>query len=79
MDIYERACASVPDEDKFEMYQLYIGRASEFFGVTKTRSIYEKVIQQTCFILHTVVLTVTCNSNGRPSKRCLMSASRISA
>ena len=33
------------DKDKMKMYLLYISRATEFFGVTKTREIYEAAIQ----------------------------------
>jgi pre-mRNA-splicing factor SYF1 len=37
MQIYDRATRTVPEEDKFAMFSLYILRAAEFFGITKTR------------------------------------------
>eukprot|EP00300_Choanocystis_sp_HF-7_P017933 c19881_g1_i1.p1 GENE.c19881_g1_i1~~c19881_g1_i1.p1 ORF type:complete len:933 (-),score=253.19 c19881_g1_i1:48-2846(-) len=44
MAIYERATHAVDDKAKFEIYEIYIARATEFFGVTRTREIYEKAI-----------------------------------
>lgn len=37
MEIYDRGCKELPKEDKFEIYNLYIAKAAEFFGVSKTR------------------------------------------
>lgn len=45
MNIYDRATRAVADTDKYSIYQLYIARATEFFGVTRSREIYEKAIQ----------------------------------
>mmetsp|Transcript_13375 Transcript_13375/g.16839 ORF Transcript_13375/g.16839 Transcript_13375/m.16839 type:complete len:855 (-) Transcript_13375:34-2598(-) len=45
MSIYDRATRAVIDQDKYALYQLYISRATEFFGVTRTREIYEKALQ----------------------------------
>lgn len=45
MNVYNRACTSVPSEDMFGMFCLYIERATEFYGVPKTREIYEKAIE----------------------------------
>lgn len=45
MSIYDRACRVVADDDKYSLYQLYISRATEYFGVTRTREIYEKALQ----------------------------------
>ncbi|XP_048587532.1 pre-mRNA-splicing factor SYF1-like [Nematostella vectensis] len=45
MAIYDRATKAVLPEEKFEMFNLYIKRAAEIFGVTHTREIYEKAIE----------------------------------
>ena len=39
-----RATQSVPADLKVEMYKQYIKKAEQFFGVTKTREIYEKAV-----------------------------------
>lgn len=44
MNIYDRATRAVDDSDKFVLFNLYISRATEFFGVTRTRDIYEKAL-----------------------------------
>jgi pre-mRNA-splicing factor SYF1 len=44
MGVYDQACERVAPEDRKEMYTVYIERATERFGVTKTREIYEKAI-----------------------------------
>lgn len=41
MAVYERATKSVADSEKMSIYEIYIARAAEFFGVPKTRKIYE--------------------------------------
>lgn len=35
MDIYERAARAVPKEQRMSVYDLYVAKASEFFGVGK--------------------------------------------
>ncbi|CAG8631126.1 11010_t:CDS:10, partial [Paraglomus occultum] len=45
MRIYDRATSAVSDEDRFEMFNLYIAKASANFGVTYTREIYEHAIE----------------------------------
>jgi pre-mRNA-splicing factor SYF1 len=45
MAVYDKACERVAPEDRKDMYFIYIDRATERFGVTKTREIYEKAIQ----------------------------------
>eukprot|EP00800_Vazella_pourtalesii_P004699 TRINITY_DN1544_c0_g1_i1.p1 TRINITY_DN1544_c0_g1~~TRINITY_DN1544_c0_g1_i1.p1 ORF type:complete len:482 (+),score=137.30 TRINITY_DN1544_c0_g1_i1:558-2003(+) len=45
MGVYDRATAAVTSEDKLEIFTLYIKRAQEIFGVTYTREIYEKAIE----------------------------------
>ncbi|KAG8912812.1 pre-mRNA-splicing factor syf1, partial [Tulasnella sp. 417] len=45
MSILDRACQAVADEDKFEMYTVYIAKATANFGLPATRPIYEKAIE----------------------------------
>jgi pre-mRNA-splicing factor SYF1 len=45
MQIYDRAVRHVHEDDKPFMFNVYIARATEFFGVTRTREIFEKAIQ----------------------------------
>ena len=44
MYVYDKATKAVQVEDKYMMYLLYIARATEFFGVTRTRAIFEQAI-----------------------------------
>jgi hypothetical protein len=46
MAIYDRAARSVALERRAEVYSLYIAKAAESFGVTKTRDIYELAISE---------------------------------
>ncbi len=39
-----RACRAVEDKDKPYLYSIYVARATEFFGVTRTREIFEQAI-----------------------------------
>lgn len=41
MKVYAQAAKAVPDNEKMSMYEIYIARAAEIFGVPKTREIYE--------------------------------------
>lgn len=45
MSVYDRATSAVADQDRFSVFALYVQRAAEFFGVTRTREIYEKAIE----------------------------------
>ncbi|EJD05741.1 spliceosome complex protein [Fomitiporia mediterranea MF3/22] len=45
MNIYERATQAVTDEDKFEMFTIYIAKASANFGLPATRPIYERALE----------------------------------
>ncbi|KAF9052709.1 hypothetical protein BJ165DRAFT_1523477 [Panaeolus papilionaceus] len=45
MSIYERATQSVADEDKFEMFTVYIAKATENYGLPATRPIYERALE----------------------------------
>ena len=46
MSVYDRAVSSVSLEKKQELFNIYIAKAAEFFGVTKTRDIYEQAIDE---------------------------------
>lgn len=45
MKVYDQATKAVPDSEKMNMYEIYIARATEIFGVPKTREIYEQAIE----------------------------------
>ncbi|KAF3781479.1 Pre-mRNA-splicing factor [Nymphaea thermarum] len=45
MKVYDQATKAVPDHEKMKMYEIYIARAAEIFGVPKTRQIYEQAIE----------------------------------
>ncbi|GAB6022007.1 Pre-mRNA-splicing factor SYF1 [Chamberlinius hualienensis] len=45
MAIYDRATKAVAPEEQFEMFNIYIKKAAEIYGVTYTRTIYEKAIE----------------------------------
>ncbi|XP_031127266.1 pre-mRNA-splicing factor SYF1 [Ipomoea triloba] len=44
MRVYDLATKAVPANEKLSMYEIYIARAAEIFGVPKTREIYEQAI-----------------------------------
>jgi len=44
MRIYERATRAVGDDDRMEMFNYYITKSASNFGLTSTRSIYERAI-----------------------------------
>ncbi|KAL3815064.1 hypothetical protein ACJIZ3_016332 [Penstemon smallii] len=45
MRVYDQATKAVPANEKLGMYEIYIARAAEIFGVAKTREIYEQAIE----------------------------------
>ncbi|KAF3451555.1 hypothetical protein FNV43_RR07650 [Rhamnella rubrinervis] len=45
MKVYDEATKAVPNNEKLSMYEIYIARAAEIFGVPKTRNIYEQAIE----------------------------------
>ncbi|XP_009996171.1 PREDICTED: pre-mRNA-splicing factor SYF1, partial [Chaetura pelagica] len=47
MGVYERATRGVPPEQRGDMFNIYIKRAAELYGVTHTRPIYQKAIEIT--------------------------------
>ena len=44
MAVYDRAVRTVTLAQRLELYNVYIAKAAGFFGVTKTRDIYEQAI-----------------------------------
>jgi pre-mRNA-splicing factor SYF1 len=45
MRIYDRATKAVADEDRMVMFEYYIAKATESFGVMASREIYERAIE----------------------------------
>ena len=45
MQIYEKAVKKVPEDQRLAVYDIYLARASEFFGIGKVREIYEHAIE----------------------------------
>ena len=44
LSVYEKMCTTLPSEDKFSAYQLYIAKTVKYLGVTATRPLYERAI-----------------------------------
>ncbi|CAA7029605.1 unnamed protein product [Microthlaspi erraticum] len=45
MEVYREATRKVADEKKLEVYEIYIARAAERFGVAGTREVYKEAIE----------------------------------
>ena len=45
MRIYDRATRVVNDEDRGEMFDIYIAKATSFFGLVSTREIYQRALE----------------------------------
>ena len=45
MAVYDRAVAAVEKKEQFELFNCYLRKAAEIYGVTRTRQIYEKAIE----------------------------------
>ncbi|TFY60711.1 hypothetical protein EVJ58_g4979 [Rhodofomes roseus] len=45
MSIYDRATRVIQDEDKFELFTVYIAKATANFGLPATRPIYERALE----------------------------------
>ncbi|CAH0387979.1 unnamed protein product [Bemisia tabaci] len=45
MAVYDRAVTAVLPEEQFELFNIYLKKAAEIYGVPKTRQIYEKAIE----------------------------------
>ncbi|KAG1676470.1 hypothetical protein FOA52_002290 [Chlamydomonas sp. UWO 241] len=46
MAVYARAVRLVPKGERMQLYELYLAKASEFFGIGKMREIYEQAIEE---------------------------------
>ncbi|KAH0564460.1 pre-mRNA-splicing factor syf1 homolog [Cotesia glomerata] len=45
MNVYDRAIKAVPTEEKFELFNIYIKKVAEIYGMPKTREIYTQAIE----------------------------------
>ncbi|KAI8534826.1 hypothetical protein RHMOL_Rhmol10G0126900 [Rhododendron molle] len=45
MKVYDQSTKAVPPHEKLSMYEIYIARAAEIFGVSRTREIYKQAIE----------------------------------
>merc|ERR1719206_1115863 len=45
MAVYDRAVDAVEKKERFSLFNIYLKKAAEIYGVTRTRSIYEKAIE----------------------------------
>lgn len=59
MAVYERATSAVLPEEMFDVFNIYIKRAAEIYGVPKTRQIYEKAIE-VCIIFKMYLFCIIC-------------------
>lgn len=46
MAVYDRATKAVPTSSTLDMYRLYIKKVDHYFGITKTRPIYERALTE---------------------------------
>lgn len=45
MAVYERATTAVKPEEMFDMFNIYIKKAAQIYGIPRTRQIYQKAIE----------------------------------
>ncbi|XP_018799467.1 PREDICTED: pre-mRNA-splicing factor SYF1 [Bactrocera latifrons] len=45
MAVYDRATSAVKPEEMFDMYNIFIKKAAEIYGLPRTREIYEKAVE----------------------------------
>eukprot|EP00899_Mesostigma_viride_P029614 jgi/Mesvir1/9838/Mv22381-RA.2 len=45
MAIYDRAMRNLPEEERLGVFDIYVARATQLFGISKTREIYESAIE----------------------------------
>lgn len=45
MRIYDRATKAVSEDDRFGVFEIYIAKATQYFGLVSTREIYEKALE----------------------------------
>jgi hypothetical protein len=46
MAVYDRATRIVPESARLDMYRLYVKKVEHYFGVTKTRPVYERAVSE---------------------------------
>jgi pre-mRNA-splicing factor SYF1 len=46
MAVYDRATRAAPESRRLDMYRLYIVKVEQYYGVTKTRPVYERAISE---------------------------------
>ena len=46
MKIYDQSTRNIDLQDLYDMYLIYISKAASFFGLTSTREIYERALEQ---------------------------------
>lgn len=46
MAVYDRATRAVPESRRLDMYRLYIVKVEQYYGITKTRPVYERAISE---------------------------------
>ena len=46
MAVYDRATRLVPEPNRLDMYRLYVKKVEHYFGVTKTRPVYERAVAE---------------------------------
>jgi pre-mRNA-splicing factor SYF1 len=46
MAVYDRATRLVPEAARLDMYRLYVKKVEHYFGVTKTRPVYERAVSE---------------------------------
>lgn len=66
MAVYERSTKAVETEERHLMFNIYIKRAAEIYGVTHTRAIYQKAIEVRCCLCITGCrsLSVACSATS---------------
>ena len=45
MHIYDRATRAVPDDQKAGVFNIYVRKAAQFFGITRTREVFERALE----------------------------------
>jgi pre-mRNA-splicing factor SYF1 len=45
MHVYDKACRAVSGDEKPRLFNIYIAKATEFFGVTRTREIFDRAVE----------------------------------
>ena len=67
MEVYDRAVRTLPEPERLAVYELYLGKASDFFGVGKARhsgrllllSLLERDSCVKCFFLQRTLVPAT--------------------